>query len=429
MSWYNPISWFGANEKATQLTLDQAIQRFLSLRQTVSGEMINPDTALQAPTVFAIAGALSRSVGMLPFMIEQDQSEPGKRKVTRMTDHPLAKLMKRPNAWQSPYEYWSLVMVRLALYGEFYAIKNQASNGRITALIPVSPDAVEVQQGNTGKLSFQVTPINGSAQVIPQDKMHRIVMFSTDSLRGTSPIQNCKETIAMEIAAEKFGAATFGSGAIPNVVLQMDGHFKDKEAAERFKESWQSAFGNKKRGTAVLEDGLKVETMQMNNEESQFLETRKLQRSIISGAWGVPPHMVGDLERATFSNIEEQTLSMLMGTLQPYLECITDAIDRDLISQQDRDRKISSAFDTKARLKGDMKSRSESLSIQRQNGIISANEWRAMEGMDARQDDGGDDYITPLNFRLEDSGGEVESDDSEVEDGKQRVLGTVRIVA
>ncbi len=427
MNW-NPLTWFGQS-KATNLTLDQAIQRMLVLRQTVSGEMINPDTALQAPTVFAIAGGLSRAVGMLPFMVEQDESEPGKRKVTRLPEHNLAKLMRKPNAWQTPYEYWSLVMVRLALYGEFYAIKNQASNGRITALVPIAPESVEPQQGNTGKLSFQVTPTNGNAQTIPQDKMHRIVMFSTDGIRGTSPVQRCKETIAMEIASEKFGAATFGSGAIPNVVLSMEGHFKDEDAAKKFKESWQKAFGNKKRGTAVLEDGLKVEPLQMNNEESQFLETRKLQRSVISGAWGVPPHMVGDLERATFSNIEEQTLSMLMGTLQPYLECITDAVDRDLISPNDREAKVSSAFDTKARLKGDMKSRSESLSIQRQNGIISANEWRAMEGMDAREDEGGDDYITPLNFRLEDESGSSDPDDPGTEDEKRRVLGTIRVVA
>jgi len=427
MNLFRPSTWF--ERKSTTLTLDQAVQRLMLLRQTVSGELITPETALQAPTVFAIATALSRATAMLPFTVQKDESEPGKRQVTTQDQHALMRLMKRPNPWMTPFEYWSLVMTRLALHGEFYAVKNQATNGRITALVPVAPGSVDVQQGNTGRLTFNVTPPNGEPMEVTQEKMHRIVMFSTDGIRGTSPVQQCKESIAMEIAAEKFGAATFGNSAIPNVVLTMEGHFKDDEAAKRFKSSWQDAFGGKKRGTAVLEDGLKVEPLQMNNEESQFLETRKLQRSVIAGAWGVPPHVVGDLERATFSNIEEQTLQMLVGTMQPYLTAITSACDRDLLSQSDRDQGVFTEFDTKARLLGDAKSRAEALQIQRQNGIISANEWRAMEGMDARTDEGGNDYITPLNFRIEDDDGSVEVDPDNPDDEKRRVLGTFRIVA
>jgi len=404
MNIFKPSTWFQGEqveEKSTTLTLDQAIKRWLSLTNTMSGEQITPDTALRAPTVFAIATGLSRSLAMLPFGVHRDESEPGRRKVAKLDAHPLARLMRTPNAWQTPYEYWSLVATRLVLWGEYYAIKGQAANGVITNLMPVIPSNVDSEQLGSGRLQFQVTMSNGEYVTVPQEKMHRIVLFSTDGIRGETPVQNCKETIAMEIAAEKFGAATFGSGAIPNVVLRHPSHFKDADAVERFRESWNKAF-KKKRGTAVLEDGMEVEAMQMNNEESQFIETRKLQRSIIAGAWGVPPHIVGDLERATFSNIEEQTLNMLVGTLQPYIECILSAVSRDLISPSDIGSGVFASFDTKARVKGDMKTRSESLAIQRQNGIISANEWRAMEGLDAREDDEGDDYMTPLNFRLSD---------------------------
>jgi HK97 family phage portal protein len=395
MSWYNPASWRKA--KSSELTLDQLITRMNLRGATAADVPITPETALNAPTVFAIVAALSRAVAAMPFLLTRDDSEEGKRHVVALPDHNIVRLLRfRPNAWQSPYNYWSLVMVRLLLYGKFYARKLQSANGTITSLQPLDPAAVREEQLDSGRLIFHVTTANGQA-TLTQEQMHWITSLSFDGINGMTPVQKCKDAIALEIAAERYGAQIFGSGAIPNVLLEHPGHFKDDDARDRFKESWNAAF-RKKRGTAVLEDGLKAQIMQLNNEESQFLETRKLQRAIIAGAFGVPPHVIGDLERATFSNIESLSLFYINQSLTPYLACIEGAVERDLLTQVEVRRGVRAQFDTTAMLRGDAKSRAEALRIQRQWGIINANEWRAREGLDAREDEDGDDFIVPMNF-------------------------------
>ncbi len=412
MSWYNPKSWF-----TKDLTLDQLLTRLDLTRGTAAGITITPRTAIKSPTVFAIVNALSKAVASLPFQILRDDSEGGRRRITLQAKHNIHQLLRvKPNVWQTPYEYWSLVMVRLLLYGKFYARKLQARNGRIVQLQPIDPEAVRVEQLISGRLLFHVAT-EGGEEILTQDKMHWITSLSFSGLDSMTPVQMCKEAIALEIAAEQFGATTFGSGAIPNVILKRDGHFKDQEAQDKFRDSWNSAF-RKKRGTAVLEDGFDFEIVQLSNEESQFIESRKLQRNIIAGAFNVPPHVIGDLERATFSNIESLALFFISQSLRPYLECIESAVTRDLLTEIEIRRGVHPQFDMAAMLRGDAKSRAESFRIQRQWGALNANEWRAAEGRDAREDEDGDDYIVPMNFvaqgeeKLEDDSSEATEDPS-----------------
>ncbi len=419
MSWWNPTTW--AQKQSSEITLDQLIADLAQLQNTAAGVMVNPDTALKAPTVFAIVNVMSRAIASLPFRIEQDQTKDRKRSVVALTDHPIHSLLsRRPNSWQTSYEYWSLVMVRLLLYGEFYAWKRHTRDGRVFDLVPLLPSNVTTVQSRNSGIVFNVVTPSGDHRTLTQRQIHRVVALSTDGIRGTSPIQKCANTIALEIAAEEFGSKLFGSGAMPTGIIERPGHFKDEEALERFKTMWNAAF-QKKRGTAVLEEGWKFNPVQMSNEESQFLETRKHQRTVIAGAYGIPPHKVGDLERATFSNIEEMALDFVMSAMRPYLTCIEAAIARDFLTDEEQDDKIRPRFMTNDMLRGDIKTRTDALKIQRENGIISANEWRAIEGMDAREDGGGDDYITPLNFRVEDGDG----DDDDI--GKVTVVAMRRI--
>ena len=396
MSWYNPASWFEA--KATTLTLDQAVARLDLIQQTAADIRVTPKTSIRAPTVYAIVNAMSRAVASLPFLIVKDESENKKRQIETLPDHNIRRLLGvRPNNWQTPYEYWSLVLVRLLLYGSFYARKLQAANGRIVEIQPLDPETVRVEQLETGKLLFHVQGFRGKEEALEQNKMHWINGLSMDGVHGTSPVDKCKESIALEIAIELFGARIFGSGAIPNVIVKRKGHFKDEDAMQRFRDSFTNAF-KKKRGTAILEDDFDFEVVQMTPEDSQFLETRKHQRTVIAGAFGVPPHIVGDLERATFSNIEHMSLSFVIHALRPWLECIEAAVSRDLLTQAEVLGNVKPMFDTRAMLRGDAKSRAEALKIQREWGIINANEWRALEGMDAREDEAGEEYLTPMNF-------------------------------
>lgn len=400
-----------------ELTLDQLIERSVMIRMTASGMNITPDEALRAPTVFAIVNALSRILASLPFGIIRDQTSDGNRSHVLQKNHPVTTLLNvRPNKWMTRYEYWALVTTRLLLWGNFYALKTRNSDQRVIALEPIPPELVTVEQDRRMRLQFRWQTKAGGERVVGQDRMHFIrTGVSTDGLVGISPIARIKESIAMEIQAEKFGGTVFGNGAIPNIILTRKSSFKDTEARDRFKRGWDKVFSRSKRGTAVLEgDEWEVNTVQMSNEDSQFLETRELQRSIIAGAFGVPPHIVGDLKRATFSNISNQTLELLMFTLAPLLECIERATERDFLTTQEVDRGLFSQFDTKRLLRGDPKTMSDLIAKLRQWGILSANEGRAMMEMDAREDEGGDEYLTPLNFQASDDEEEDESADSTV---------------
>ena len=420
MSLFKPSSWFANSGPTTaihsnteiksatneEMSLDRLIALTDRIENTVAGIRINPEMALKSPSVFAIVTRLSRAVASLPFRVLLDESTPGLRRVSKRPQHSVSILLgRRPNERMTSFEYWTLVMVRLLLWGEFYAEKT-LNGGRIGSLNPISPDDILDHRRSSGGSYFEVRDDNGVVRRIPAIDMHVIRAFSIDGKKGLTPVQKCADTIALEIAAQEFGATVFGSGAIPNVILTKEGRFKDEDSIKRLKKSWDDAFGNRKRGTAVLEDGIKVEKVQMSNEESQFLETRKFQRSVIAGAFGIPPHMIGDLERATFSNIEELDIDFVRHALRPHLTCIEQAVDRDLLGDVQLGRGYRSQFDVSEILRGDIKARTEANNIMRMAGVINANEWRAMEGLDAREDPGGDDFITPLNFRIEDASGD-----------------------
>lgn len=389
----NPLKWFAKKD----LTLDAMLARLASTQNTVSAIRITPETALKAPTMWAVVNVISRSIAMLPFCVETETLKGGKLSVEKDTDHNVSRILNiRPNAWQTPYEYWMLLVLRLLLYGNAYSIIHKARNERIVRLQPVHPNMVTVK-ADKGELTYTITDTESGSTEYPAEEIHHIKGLSLDGLVGLSPVAQIREAIAMEIAAEEFGATVFGSGAIPNVILKREGHFKDQESIDKFTASWNRAF-KRRRGTAVLEDGMTFEMAQMTNEDSQFLETRKYQRTVIAGAYGVPPNKIGDLERATFSNIEHQGLDFVNNTLTPWLECIEGAVARDLLTMKDAANGTIGRFSTTRLLRADAKSRSESLKIMREWGIINANEWRAREGLSARKDPAGQDYLVPLNF-------------------------------
>jgi len=391
--------------KTGELTLDALIERSVMLRMTASGVSVTPESSIKAPTVFAIVNALSRLLASLPFGIVQNVSEGGKKKHDLLPDHDVTKLLnRRPNKWMTRFDYWSLVMMRLLLWGNFYALKNHSRGGRIVSLSPVHPKNVVVSQDKRLRLQFKISdPTTGREQTLGQDRVHFIrAGMSHDGITGISAISQIQESIAMEIAAEKFGGTVFGNGAIPNIILTRKGHFGGDEARSKFAESWDKLF-KRRRGTAVLEsDEWDVKVVQMSNEDSQFLETRELQRSVIAGAFGVPPHIVGDLKRATFSNISNQTLELLMFTLAPWLENIERATERDMLTEEEQDKGIFSQFDTKRLMRGDPKSMADFISKLRQWGILNANEGRDLLEMDARDDPEGEEFLTPMNFEADD---------------------------
>lgn len=382
--------------KGAELTLDALRDRVLLMRGTAAGEVITPVTALRSPTVHAVVNLVGRTVSHLPIdVVEIDGDNRHPRR-----DHFVAKLLnQRPNTWQSAPLYKQMMANHVLLWGNFYAQKKQARNGRIFALNPTSdPDAVTVHQREDWSLAYRLDTMQGISAELEASQVHHIRGLSLDGITGIRPVDLLRETIALEIAAEKFGAELFGSGNIPTGVLHFPARPSSQEEESRLKAAWESAFG-KKRGTAVLYgQGAEFKPIQMNAEESQFLETRKLQREIIAGAMGIPPPAVGILERATFNNVSELGRWLVTYMLAPFLVNIEQQVWYDLIPESEKGSH-QVKFNLKGLLRGDMKSRSEALKVMREQGIINADEWRALEDMNPiASGKGGDVYLQPMNM-------------------------------
>lgn len=218
-----------------------------------------------------------------------------------------------------------------------------------------------------------------------------------DGLVGYSPIAMAKNAIGMAIACEEYGAKFFANGAAPGGVLEHPGTIKDPQ---RVRESWQSTFGGSGNANkiAVLEEGMKYTPIGISPEQAQFLETRKFQINEIARIFRVPPHMVGDLEKSSFSNIEQQSLEFVKYTLDPWVIRWEQSIQRSLLSKDEK-AVYFVKFNLEGLLRGDYQSRMNGYAIGRQNGWMSANDIRELENLDRiPAEDGGDLYLINGNM-------------------------------
>ena len=230
-----------------------------------------------------------------------------------------------------------------------------------------------------------------SVKLKPTDVLH-IPGLGFDGLVGYSPIAMAKNAIGMAIACEEFGAKFFANGAAPSGVLEHPGTIKDPA---RVRDAWQSQFGGSSNSgkVAVLEEGMKYTPISISPEQAQFLETRKFQINEIARIFRVPPHMVGDLEKSSFSNIEQQSLEFVKYTLDPWIIRWEQSMARVLLSLDEK-KDLFIKFNLEGLLRGDYQSRMNGYSIARQNGWMSANDIRELENLDRiPAEQGGDLYL------------------------------------
>lgn len=376
-------------------SLDDVLARLDGASSLVSGEVVNPKTAMAAPTVYSVVNLVRRTLGQLPIDVVKMA---GKDRMPQ-PDHPVAKLFRRPNGWQTAYQFKAAIGVNMMLWGNYYAHKQMDGMKQTRNLIPLQPGSVGVKQNEDYSLTYTVTTNNGN-RTIDQLRVMHIRDLSEDGLIGVSPVERCAEAIGMEMAAQNFAAKFFGGDAMPGGVIEHPAAFRDEEARTRFSDSWRKLFGRKGKergGTAVLEGGLKYNVIQANNDDSQLLETRNAQREIIAGLFGIPPHMIGALNRATFNNIEHMSLEYVIYFLTPFLVNVEQQLAKDLLTEAEQDSH-QIKFNVGGLLRGDRLSRTSSLAVQRQNGIINADEWRAFEDMNPIGGDEGQTYLTPVNM-------------------------------
>lgn len=388
---------FDFSRKA-DLTIDQVIKRLEAALETGSGVVVTPETCEESPTVQAIVNAISMHIGSLPVHVYRKGASNGRETKEPLPNHTVARLLSAPNEWQTPVNYWMDMASVLVRYGRFVAVKLRGQTGPIRSLLPVNPSAVDLKQDPADLSVIARVRLEGGGQhEYRLSDLHYVRGRACDFLNGDSPVTRAREAIGLEIAAQRFGAAFFGNGAMPGIMFKVaQGYKMTDEQRNLFVQSFQAAYSSGKRFKAMLppagieKDG---EAIAVENDKAQFLETRKLQRSIIAGAFGVPPHLVGDLERGTFSNIEHQSQEFVQKVVMPYVRIIEDAMERDLLTVDDRRQGIVVRFNMDSVLRGDFKSRQDGLKIQRESGVISPNEWREREGMNPiSKADGGDSY-------------------------------------
>lgn len=426
MTWLDPFFTALASQApplfAKSRSLDQILRDLAESSGTAAGIRVTPLNALKCATVYAIVRGLSFALLQLPLQLFERTSDTERE---RVTDHPVSTLISKPNSWQTTAEYNALTLVRLLLYGNHYAFKAQGNTGPVRALRPIHPGNVEVVQSSRFEISYKVSG-DGKSKDFSQDQIHHVRNgISDNGVTGVAPPQEIAEAIGLAIAAERFGSYFFKNNAIPYTVITRPGTFKSDEDYKKFVDSWRSSHsGAGTRKTAILEDGFDVKTLQVTQEDSQFLETRKFQRQEIAGAFGIPPHMIGDLERATFSNIEQQSLDFVIYSLTPWATLIEQAMGRDLLSDDDRARGLFLKFKMDALLRGDFKTRWEGFRIAREIGGLNANEIRALEQLPQRDDPDGDAYLWPANMKSTSDEPEVadsgdSGDDDEPDEGNQ----------
>lgn len=386
-----------------QLELDVELERIFGPigGTTASGMNVTTESALRVSTVYACVRLISESIAQLPLSILRQDGE----NLSPATDHPVYSLLKdRPNEWQSAFEYVEMKVWDILLSGNAYSFKVPGTRG-IQELIRLNPARVKPEQDkDTLKVTYRIRMADGSARVFDQSEiMHW--RGPGDGLVGMNPIEKHRETIGLAMATREHGARVFKNGARPaGLLIQEVGKELSPTARENLKKDFAELYeGVPNAGkTAILPVGISFETVNISNKDAQYLDTRKFQRSEIASIFRVPPHMIGDLEKATFDNIEMQSIEFVVFTLGAWLRRIEQAIKRDLLDDDD----LFPKFNVNALLRGDSKSRAEALQIQRRNGVINANEWRKIEDMNPRTDPGGDEYIVEQNMGRQDGNDE-----------------------
>jgi HK97 family phage portal protein len=314
-------------------------------------------------------------------------------------------------------------MTHLLLWGNAYAQIIRNGKGEVVALYPLMPDRMSVERDQSGRIYYQYTTrsedaptMKGSTVNLSPSEVLHVPGLGFDGLVGYSPIAMAKNAIGMAIACEEYGAKFFANGAAPSGVLEHPGTIKDPS---RVRDAWNSQFAGSSNAhrVAVLEEGMKYTPISISPEQAQFLETRKFQIDEIARIFRVPPHMVGDLEKSSFSNIEQQSLEFVKYTLDPWVVRWEQALARALLLEEEKDVYFFK-FNVDGLLRGDYASRMQGYATARQNGWMSANDIRELENLDLISDEeGGSLYLVNGNMvPLADAGAAYASTDNSQEE-------------
>ena len=398
MSIFNKL--FHTNKASPKNTLSSTMSFLFG--STTAGKNVTERTAMQNTAVYACVRVLAESLATLPLHLYQLTDDGGKQ---RVNDHSLSFLLHdAPNPEMTSFIFRETMMNHLLLWGNAYAQIIRNGQGQITGLYPLMPDRMDVNRARNGELYYTYTRNYDDYQakdeskqvVLLNDEVLHIAVLGFDGLIGYSPIAMAKNAIGLSLAAEQYGSTFFKNDATPGGILEHPSVVKDPE---RLRKSWQSQFsGPSGHSIAVLEEGMTFHQLSIPPDQAQFLDTRKFQLNEIARIFRIPPHMIGDLERSTFSNIEQQSLEFVKYTLNPWCVRWEQAMNQQLLSKEEQGRYFIK-FNVDGLMRGDYESRMNGYAIGRQNGWLSANDIRELEDLNRiPTEDGGDEYLVNGNM-------------------------------
>lgn len=363
-----------------------------------SGERVDEKSAMQIATVYACVRLLAETVAGLPLHLYRftDTEEKSKE---RAKNHPLYRLLYRqPNPEMTSFTFREVMMTHLLLWGNCYAQIIRDGKNSILSLYPLLPEHVEVDRDEKGRIYYIYHAYTDERPgetyrdiIFRRDEIFHVPGLGFNGLVGFSPIAMMKNALGTTLAVEKYGSSFFRNGAQPSGVLEHPGVLKNPE---KIRQNWSDVYGgaNNAHKVAVLEEGLSYKPISLPPEDSQFLSTRQYGVNEICRIFRVPPHMVQDLEHATFSNIEHQSIDFVVHTLTPWLVRFEQAIVKDLLLEEEQDIYFPK-FNVDGLLRGDYQSRMQGYATGISNGFLSPNDVHRLENMDLiPAEKGGDDY-------------------------------------
>ena len=385
----NPASWF----------MDAT-----GVSGVYSGAKVSERTALNYSAYYACVKVLAETLATVPLKVYERQDKGRRESMT----HPLWPIVRmRPNPLMSDFIFRELLVQHVVVWGNFYCDIEWSDNRRIASLWPLRPDVSSVYSKNGQK--YLKTQVDGTEYHIPPGNFLHIAGMGSCGLEGYSPVRVfAAQAIGLGAAAEEFGAKYFGSGGRPPIVLTHPSQLS-AEAQERMRNNYEKVHGGlrKSHRVMVLDEGVGIENIGIPNDDAQFLETRKFQVEEMARVHRIPQHKIGAMDKATFSNIEHQAIEFVTDAILPWATRIESECNHALFAAVDRGRYYLK-HNLDGLLRGDQKTRSEAMAIKRQWGVISADEWRAMEEMNPLPDGVGEDYIVPLNYTTIEQLGDME---------------------
>lgn len=350
---------------------------------------------MQIGAVYACVKILTEDIATLPLHIYRRLPNGGKE---RAPDHPLYTMLHdQPNPEMTKVNWLEAIVGHTVNWGNGFSQIRRDRLDRPLELWPLRPDRMRIERDDRRQLRYRYTDDDGKRHTFRANEILHVRGLSSNGLIGFSPIQVAGGPFLLAMNAERYGLSFFGNGSRPGGVITVEGELTP-EGRANLRAQWESQFmgSNNASRVAVLEQGTSWTQVGVPPEDAQFLETRKFQRSEIAGMFRVQSHMINDLEKATFSNIEQQSLEHVVYTIRPWLVRIEAEIKRQLIPEPD----YFAEFLVDGLLRGDAYGRAQALQIQRQNGVLTADEWREIENRNPLPNAHGEDTWMPSNMQV-----------------------------